>query len=362
MDANPLKLNANYLAFPWFVAGTIAVVPTSFRGALSADLSLIQYEESKINDFNFHPFDDRVIVAGHDNNAVTLWKFPEGGPTQDITSPFRQLDGHDKRVLCCEFHPLASEVLVTADAGKSVKFWDVEKGSAVLSLPDEHKALLTNWSFNRDGSLIATHCKDKFLRVFDPRSRSLVGAVSDHDGNKGSRVVWLHQPQDRIFTVGTSKNQERCFAVYDPKNMSKPLSREVIDIAPSTLMPFYEQDGIGVMYLAGKGDANIRYYEYENDKLFLLSEYKSKEPQTGIAPFPKISCDIKKCEITRFLKLTPQGAIIPIRMEVPRKDNHFFQDDIFPDTFAGQPSMSAAEWFGGVNRNGKTMSLNWEKK
>ena len=34
-------------------------------------------------------------------------------------------------------------------------------------------------------------------------------------------------------------------------------------------------------------DGNIRYFEYENDKFEFLSEYKSGDPQRGIAFVPK---------------------------------------------------------------------------
>jgi hypothetical protein len=34
-------------------------------------------------------------------------------------------------------------------------------------------------------------------------------------------------------------------------------------------------------------DGNIRYFEYENDKFEFLTEYKSAEPQRGIAFLPK---------------------------------------------------------------------------
>jgi hypothetical protein len=34
-------------------------------------------------------------------------------------------------------------------------------------------------------------------------------------------------------------------------------------------------------------DGNIRYFEYENDKFEFLSEYKSGDPQRGIAFMPR---------------------------------------------------------------------------
>lgn len=34
-------------------------------------------------------------------------------------------------------------------------------------------------------------------------------------------------------------------------------------------------------------DGNIRYFEYENDKFEFLSEYKSGDPQRGLAFMPR---------------------------------------------------------------------------
>jgi hypothetical protein len=41
------------------------------------------------------------------------------------------------------------------------------------------------------------------------------------------------------------------------------------------------------MMLTNHSDGNIRYFEYENDKFEFLSEYKSGDPQRGIAFLPK---------------------------------------------------------------------------
>lgn len=44
------------------------------------------------------------------------------------------------------------------------------------------------------------------------------------------------------------------------------------------------------------------------------------------------------------------------------KDFGVFQDDIFPDTFDGNASMSASEWLGGANKPGAKKSLNPDKQ
>jgi len=91
--------------------------------------------------------------------------------------------------------------------------------------------------------------------------------------------------------------------------------------------------------------------------VFPLTDFKAKEPATGMAKLPKSVCNINKCEVVRFLKLTPQGQVIPIRFEVPRQNMDFFQEDLYPDTWDRKPALSADQWFAGENRTGAAVSL-----
>jgi len=204
--------------------------------------------------------------------------------------------------------------------------------------------------------------KIKKLRIFDPRANKCVIEVADHQGTKGGRVVWMKK-KDLIFTCGFAKGSERQLALYDPRKMDQRLTLQQIDSASSSLMPFYDEDN-GVMFLAGKGDGNIRYYEIADEEpyVFLLNEFKSKDPQSGMALLPKSSCDVMKCEIDRLVKLTPQGQIVPIKFEVPRKDNHYFQEDLFPDTMYYSNPLPATEWANGSNKEPLYKNLNPEKK
>ena len=70
--------------------------------------------------------------------------------------------------------------------------------------------------------------------------------------------------------------------------------------------------------LAGKGDGNIRYYEYENDNLFLLTEYKSSDPQRGMCFLPRRGLNVSDCEIARAFKVAA-SSIEAIAFIVPRK-------------------------------------------
>jgi len=148
--------------------------------------------------------------------------------------------------------------------------------------------------------------------------------------------------------------------LYDPRAIGKgPVSGTVeIDNSSSTMMTFYDQDN-NVLFIGGKGEGNIRFYEVdETSKVHYLNDFKAKDPQSGLAQLPKTSCDIMKCEIMKLLKLTPTGGVVPIAFAVPRNNvGQIFQEDIFPDTFNGKPSMSSNEWFSGASKPGNTVSL-----
>jgi len=85
--------------------------------------------------------------------------------------------------------------------------------------------------------------------------------------------------------------------------------------------------------IAGKGDGNIRYYEYESDNLYALDEHKSSDPQRGMCFVPRRAINTSECEIARAYKLT-SNAIEPIAFIVPRKVKKF---TALPPSFSNPP-------------------------
>lgn len=59
--------------------------------------------------------------------------------------------------------------------------WNVGTGEVLLSLDDMHPDVIHSVCWNSNGSLLATTCKDKTLRIIDPR-KSQVVAVSAWPG------------------------------------------------------------------------------------------------------------------------------------------------------------------------------------
>lgn len=86
----------------------------------------------------------------------------------------------------------------------------------------------------------STTCKDKKLRLFDPRAGASAVTVADsHSGIKGSRVEWMGS-LDRIVTTGFSKMSERQVYVWDSRDLQKgPIKSLTIDQSSGTLMPFW---------------------------------------------------------------------------------------------------------------------------
>lgn len=132
------------------------------------------------------------------------------------------------------------------------------------------------------------------------------------------------------------------------------LKTETIDSSSGVIMPFYAE-GNGIIFLAGKGDGNIRYYEYESDELHYISEYKSAEAQRGMCFLPRRALDVGANEIARAFKLTTD-KVEPLGFVVPRKADSF-QADIFPPAFSKEPSLSAADWLAGKTPEPKMVDL-----
>merc|ERR1712060_338191 len=100
----------------------------------------------------------------------------------------------------------------------------------------------------------------------------------------------------------------------------------------------------------------------DDKMLYHLGQYRATEPQKGGGWLAKRACDVWKCEVNRFFKLT-KNSIIPVSFVVPRKSGaDVFQEDIYPDTYAGKPALSADEWLKGANKEPVTVTMDPEKR
>ncbi|KAK9369672.1 hypothetical protein V1509DRAFT_618765 [Lipomyces kononenkoae] len=362
-DSNLIKVNTLYLSVNWNASGggAFAVIPLTERGKIPDQIPLFRGHTAAVLDTDWNPFDDHVIASGSEDGKVGIWKVPENysviteqGDSITDVQPVTKLSGHTRKVGHVQFHPVANNVLASSSGDYTVKFWDIEAGKPKTTL--KHNDMVVSMSFNYIGSLLATTSRDKKIRIWDPRSEKVVVEGPGHAGAKNQRVVWLGE-HDRIATTGFSKMSDRQVALWDTADIKKgPIGDfYMLDSSAGICMPFYDA-GTKCLYLAGKGDGNIRYFEYDNDELYPLSEYKSAEPQRGLAFMPKRGISVHDNEVVRAYKTVYDSLIEPIQFIVPRRAENF-QADIYPDCPSGEPAITAAEWFDGKDAAPKLINL-----
>ncbi|POV95096.1 hypothetical protein PSTT_16466, partial [Puccinia striiformis] len=341
--ANQKFLSVNYQASG---GGAFLVVPLTHTGKLPDVYPLCRAHTAPVLDTSFSPFSDTLIASSGEDGKIVLTHIDEDRltaalriekPEVNDLEPVLRLSGHVRKAGHVKWHPAAENVL--ASSSLEVKIWDVEKAACVVEFaqqPDMVGSMCFDWT----GNLLATTCKDKKLRIYDTRSGELTSIADSHTGIKGSRVEWMGR-LDRICTTGFSKFSDRQVFVWNSGDITRgPIKQLTIDTSSGTLMPFWSDNDI--LFLAGKGDGNVRYYEYEADE---LTEYKSSEPQRGMCWLPRRALNTQDCEIARAYKVT-NNLVEPISFIVPRKSDSF-QADIYPPALSGKPAMSSSDFFAG---------------
>jgi len=270
-----------------------------------------------------------------------------------------QLTGHQRKINVLRFHPTAEHVVATGAADNFIKIWDAEQGTDKVSIED-HPGTILDLIWNYDGSQLFSSCKDKMVRMVDPRTGVTAHTVEAHDGTKTTKLEFLGNT-NKLATVGFTRQSKRQLKIWDVRNFTKELSSQDIDQAAGVMMPFYDED-INVLYLAGKGDGNVRYYEIvdEDPYQFAIGDFKTNTPCRGIAVLPKRVVKTADCEVTRMLKLCT-SSVEPLCFTIPRK-SELFQADLFPDCRAPKPALKAEDFFSGKNHAPILMSLDPKKR
>ncbi|XP_067465863.1 uncharacterized protein [Thunnus thynnus] len=335
--------------------GAFLVLPLHKSGRIDKAYPTVCGHTGPVLDIDWCPHNDQVIASGSEDCTVMVWQIPENGLVTSMSEPVVVLEGHSKRVGIITWHPTARNVLLSAGCDNQIIIWNVGTGEAMITLEDMHPDVIYNVSWNRNGSLICTACKDKAIRVIDPRKEEIVAEKEKaHEGARPMRAIFL--ADGNVLTTGFSRMSERQLALWNIQNMEEAMTVNEMDTSNGVLLPFYDPD-TNVVYLCGKGDSSIRYFEITDEAPYVhfLNTFATKEPQRGMGYMPKRGLDVNKCEIARFYKLHERKCE-PIVMTVPRKSD-LFQDDLYPDTAGPDPALEAEEWFEGKNGDPILISL-----
>ncbi|XP_056362779.1 coronin-6 isoform X3 [Oenanthe melanoleuca] len=335
--------------------GAFIVLPLAKTGRVDKNHPLVTGHTAPVLDIDWCPHNDNVIASASEDTTVMVWQIPDYVPVRNITEPVVTLEGHSKRVSIISWHPTARNVLLSAGCDNLVILWNVGTGEMLLALDDMHTDLIYNVGWNRNGSLLVTTCKDKKVRVIDPRKQQVIAErFAPHEGLRPVRAIFTRE--GHIFTTGFTRMSQRELGLWDPNNFEEPIALQEMDTSNGVLLPFYDADS-SIVYLCGKGDSSIRYFEITDEAPYVhyLNTYSSKEPQRGMGFMPKRGLDVSKCEIARFFKLHERKCE-PIVMTVPRKSD-LFQDDLYPDTPGPEPALEADEWLSGKDAEPILISL-----
>uniref|UniRef100_A0A3Q1IMN5 DUF1899 domain-containing protein n=1 Tax=Anabas testudineus TaxID=64144 RepID=A0A3Q1IMN5_ANATE len=258
--------------------GSFIVLPIHHTGRVDPQHPRVCGHNGRVLDVKWNPFDDHCIASCSEDCTVRSTSFS--------LCVFMQRSLASAKVLIVK-NDLFSEKLEM-----KVLLWDVSQEGAVIRYPVRvvlmpihcrypSEMLLFSVSFSYDGSRLAVTSKDRRIRVLDPRTGKIL-QVSSSKSHRASKVLYTGGLK-MLLSTGSSPWNHRQIVLWDPDDLSEPLYEEDLDGSAGVLFPFYDPD-THMLYLAGKGDGNIRCYELSAEKPYInfLMECRSPLPQKGL--------------------------------------------------------------------------------
>ncbi|CAO2641957.1 Coro7 [Lemmus lemmus] len=355
---NHIKSSCSLIAFNSDRPGVLGIIPHEGHGESKRHVAYLGCHSDLVTDLDFSPFDDFLLASASADRMIKLWRLPSAGDTLPSV-PGVVLGPEELTVEALQFHPTSDGVLVST-AGRAVKVWDVAKQQPLTEL-EAHKDLVQSAVWSRDGALVGTACKDKQLRIFDPRARTKASqSTQAHENNRDTRLAWTGM-QEHLVSTGFNQMREREVKLWDTRHFSSALASVTLDTSPGSLIPLLDPDS-GLLVLAGKGENQLSCYEVtpQQPALSPVTQCILESVLRGAALVPRRALAVMSCEVLQVLQLS-DTAIIPISHHVPRKAVEF-HEDLFPDTAGSVPASDAHTWWAGDNQQvGPSLAHNaWE--
>ncbi|XP_055370712.1 coronin-7 isoform X2 [Condylostylus longicornis] len=359
---NNIAASAAFMAFNWeHVGSSLAILSLDDCGRKSKTMPLLHAHTDTVTDIMFSPFHDGILATASQDCLVKIWHIPEKGLEQSLENPECTFSHKQRRVETVGFHPTADCLLYSTAAG-TVTLYDISVQKECFC-NNEHTEVIQSLSWKQDGTVFATSCKDKMVRIIDPRAaagQNIQMSVDSHQSIKDSRVVWLGD-QSRILTTGFDAARVRQVIIRDIRNFSIPEKLLELDCSTGILMPLFDPD-TNMLFLAGKGDTTINYMEVTDKDPYLIEGLRHTGEQTkGACLIPKRALKVMEGEVNRILQLT-SNMVIPIMYQVPRKTYRDFHSDLYPDTNGYKTDLTASQWMSGTNLPLPKMCLDPSKR
>lgn len=162
------------------------------------------------------------------------------------------------------------------------------------------------------------------------------------------------KPNGWIITTGSSEYNDREYAVFDPRNLQKPLTKKILD-TNSHVMWTYLDDISNLFFVTNKGSTRLQILYYSQDgettnglpELIPLGHHDCKSAAQSIYFMSKRVLDSNKNELQRALRFTGKAAEF-ISFKLPRKKEGS-DADLYPPIRGTNPSMNFSQWSSGQN-------------
>lgn len=360
---NFISASAAFMAFNWDAVGAkVAVLPLDTKGRQNKDaVPLIFAHTDFVTDIQFSPFDDGLLATGSQDLTVKLWRIPEAGLGHGgLSQPELVLPSQPRRVETVAWHPTV-DCILGSTSYDSLVIWDLIQAKELYNFQD-HEDEVQSLAWQHSGQLLATQCKDRQLRILDPRQAKCVASCDSHQGIKDSDVVWINGPdQNRIFTSGFSSDRLRELTIRDLRNLNTPIKNLGLDNSAGLLVPLYDPD-TNMCFLAGKGDRHVQFIELSDKEPFIIEGLRFTGEQTkGACLVPKRAMDVMQAEVNRVLQLG-DSSVVPITWQVPRKSYREYHADIFPMTNGLESGPGPSTWWNGSNAGVPKINLDPSKR
>ena len=341
-----MAANTNFLAISWnSTGGGVAIFNASTPVRCPANLPLIRGHKSYVVDVKFSPFRSDLLATASDDSTVKLWEIPQEGLTEDLTNELQHYNGHARKVSFVNFNPICSDVIATASFDNTVQVWNMLKSELITKSSLGEYPTSMEWNYN--GSFIACASKDKNFYICDPRNGEITLKNKGHESPKTMKMTWIDE--FTLLTTGFNKANTREMKLWDTRNIKDQSPKETytIDHQSGIPTPYFDKD-LKILFVFGRGEGNMHYYDLNEGNIRPCNDYLSSEPTTSVVMFEKKCMDYNKCELDRFAKYTGK-TIQYLSFYYPKRVPEF-EEALYPPTFSGEAALSLNEWISGTNK------------
>ncbi|KAJ2846015.1 hypothetical protein GGI22_006372, partial [Coemansia erecta] len=344
IGANGLAVDGAHLYVKSANGTSLQVLSIDSPGKAGFQAECLPGATEKIVDWNTALYADCLLVAGDSQGMVSVWK---------DNKESLKLQAHQSSCVSSQFLPTVTGALVSA-AAKEVKIWSVDAAFKEAIWETASVNTIDSVAIKGDGQMLATSTHDGVLTIYDPRnsSTSVVGrSAAFHAPGRPTRAIWLGE-RPFLMSTGITKMRERSAALWDQRNLSRPLASLVLQQSTKPLIPLFDED-TSLVYFVEKGDCTIRWADANPSSSAPLAEFGSVvlgHQVSGCALLPKNHLKVMSGEIARLYVVVDScgagagGAVVPVSHVAPRRTYLDFHSDLFPDTRAPVPAQTFEQW------------------